>query len=86
MNNTIIIIPTVNEKKNIEILFNKLTETNMEFDLLFIDDNSNDGSQEVIKNLVKKNQNINYIFRPKKWVLVQLTEKVLSGLIKKIIK
>ena len=66
MNNTIIIIPTINEKKNIEILFNKLTETNIEFDLLFIDDNSNDGSQEVIKNLVKKNKNINYIFRPKK--------------------
>ena len=43
MNNTIIIIPTINEKKNIEILFNKLTETNIEFDLLFIDDNSNDG-------------------------------------------
>ena len=66
MNNTIIIIPTINEKKNIEILFNKLTEINIKFDLLFIDDNSNDGSQEVIKNLAKKNQNINYIFRPKK--------------------
>ena len=66
MNNTIIIIPTINEKENIEILFNKLTEINLEFDFLFIDDNSNDGSQEVIKNLVKKNQNINYIFRPKK--------------------
>ena len=66
MNNTIIIIPTLNERKNIEFLFNKLTETNLEFDLLFIDDNSNDGSQEVIKNLVKKNQNIHYIFRPKK--------------------
>ena len=66
MNNTIIIIPTINEKENIEILFNKLTEINIKFDLLFIDDNSNDGSQEVIKNLAKKNQNINYIFRPKK--------------------
>ena len=66
MNNTIIIIPIINEKENIEILFNKLTETNIEFDLLFIDDNSSDGSREIIKNLVKNNQNINYIFRPKK--------------------
>ena len=66
MNNTIIIIPTINEKKNIEILFNKLNEINIEFDLLFIDDNSNDGSQEIIKSLLKNNQNINCIFRPKK--------------------
>ena len=66
MNNIIIIIPTLNEKQNIEILFNKLTATKIICDLLFIDDHSIDGSQEVIKDLKKKNQNINYIFRPKK--------------------
>ena len=66
MNNIIIVIPTLNEKENIKILFNKLTATNIVFDLLFIDDNSSDGSQEIIKELKKKNQNINYIFRPKK--------------------
>ena len=66
MNNIIIVIPTLNEKENIKILFNKLTATNLVFDLLFIDDNSSDGSQEIIKDLVKKNQNIDCIFRPKK--------------------
>ena len=66
MNNIIIIVPTLNEKKNIEILFKKLTKINIAFDLLFIDDSSSDGSQEIIKDLAKKNQNINYIFRPKK--------------------
>jgi len=66
MSDIIIVVPTLNEKENIEILFNKLNETNIKFDLLFIDDNSSDGSQEVIKNLLKKNQNINCIFRPKK--------------------
>ena len=66
MSDIIIIVPTLNEKENIEILFNKLNETNIKFDLLFIDDNSKDGSQEEIKNLLKKNQNINCIFRPKK--------------------
>ena len=66
MNNIIIIVPILNEKENIDILFNKLTATNIVFDLLFIDDNSSDGSREVIKNLVKKNQNINCIFRPKR--------------------
>ena len=66
MNNIIIIVPILNEKKNIEILFNKLNTINIGFDLLFIDDNSNDGTQELIKDLVKKKQNINYIFRPKR--------------------
>ena len=66
MNDIIIIVPILNEKGNIEILFNKLTAINIRFDLLFIDDNSNDGSLEVIKNLLKKNQNINCIYRPKK--------------------
>ena len=66
MNNIIIIVPILNEKRNIEILFKKLNTINIGFDLLFIDDNSSDGSREIIKNLVKNNQNINYIFRPKK--------------------
>ena len=86
MNNIIIIIPTLNEKKNIKFLFDKLITTNIRFDLLFIDDNSSDGSQEEIKDLAKNNQNINYIFRPKKWVSAQLIKMVLFGLIKKIIK
>ena len=66
MNDIIIIVPTLNEKDNIEILFNKLNTTDIRFDLLFIDDNSSDGSQEVIKNILKRNQNVNCIFRPKK--------------------
>ena len=66
MENIIIIIPTLNEKENIKTLFNKLNTTNIKFDLLFVDDNSSDGSQEVIKNLLKKNQNVNCIFRPKR--------------------
>ncbi len=66
MNDVIIIVPTLNEKENINILINQLAATNIVFDLLFIDDNSNDGTQEAIKGLVKKKQNINYIFRPRK--------------------
>ena len=59
MNDIIIIVPTLNEKKNVEILFNQLVATNIVFDLLFIDDNSEDGTQEAIKDLAKKKQNIN---------------------------
>ena len=66
MNDIIIIVPTLNEKENIEILFNKLNTTNIKFDLLFIDDNSIDGTQDEIRELIKKNQNIYCIFRPKR--------------------
>ena len=38
----------------------------MNFDILFIDDNSIDGSQEIIKKLAKKSKKVRYIFRPKK--------------------
>ena len=64
MNTIVIIVPTLNEKENIKILFNKLTATKIRFDLLFVDDNSIDGSQQEIKELIKENQNINCIFRP----------------------
>ena len=66
MNDIIVIVPTLNEKNNIEDLVTKLNITGISFDLLFVDDNSIDGTQEVIKNMTKKYSNINYIFRPKK--------------------
>ena len=66
MRNILVIVPTLNEKNNIEDLVAKLNITGISFDLLFVDDNSIDGTQEVIKNMIKKYPNINYIFRPKK--------------------
>ena len=63
---TLIIVPTLNEQKNIPILYKKLNKTNLNFDLLFVDDHSTDGSQEIIKKLAKKNKKVKYIFRPKK--------------------
>ena len=63
---TLIIVPTLNEQKNIPTLYKKLNKTNINFDLLFVDDHSIDGSQEIIKKLAKKNKKVKYIFRPKK--------------------
>ena len=63
---TLIIVPTLNEQKNIPVLYKKLSKTNINFDLLFVDDHSIDGSQEIIKKLAKKNKKVKYIFRPKK--------------------
>ena len=62
----LIIIPTLNEKKNIKKLFFQIKKYKSNFDILFIDDNSTDGTREEIINFNKKFGNVKYIFRPKK--------------------
>ena len=62
----LIIIPTLNENKNIRIIHKKIIKIFAAANILFIDDNSTDGSKKEIIELRKKNKKINYIFRPKK--------------------
>ena len=62
----IVIIPTLNENKNINILVSKILKIDQSLDLLFIDDNSTDGTKQKIIRLSKKNKNIKYVFRKKK--------------------
>jgi len=62
----LLVIPTLNEFGNIQKIYKKIQSTNKKINVLFIDDNSTDGSKEIIVNLKKKNKRINYIFRKKK--------------------
>ena len=62
----LLIIPTLNEKKNISKLYNGIKKNNILLDILFIDDNSSDGTRSEILKLKSKDKKINYIFRPKK--------------------
>ena len=62
----LIVIPTLNEHKNIGIIQKKITNLYRNANILFIDDNSNDGSKKEIIDLSKKNKRISYIFREKK--------------------
>ncbi len=62
----LLIIPTLNEKKNILRLFKKLQKINCKLDILFIDDNSSDGTKKEILKFTKIDKSISYIFRPKK--------------------
>ena len=66
MNNLIVVIPTLNEEKNIPIIINKVFRVNKRYNILFIDDGSTDKSQLLIKKYKKKYKNINYIFRKNK--------------------
>ena len=62
----LLIIPTLNERKNITLLFKKIKKIDSKINILFVDDNSTDGTREEILHLKKKNKSIFYIFRPKK--------------------
>jgi dolichol-phosphate mannosyltransferase len=49
---TIVIIPTYNETENVEAISRAVMSLNPNFDILFIDDNSPDGTAEKVKSLM----------------------------------
>ena len=51
----LIVIPTLNEEKNISIIYNKIFKLYKNAHILFVDDNSVDGSRKEIIDLRKKN-------------------------------
>ena len=55
---TLVIIPVLNEVKNIKPIVNKLKKNN-KFDILFIDDNSKDGT---VQNILKEKKDTKDIF------------------------
>ena len=54
VSDSIVIIPTYNEKENIERMIRKVFSLEKEFHLLIVDDGSPDGTGEIIKNLQKE--------------------------------
>ena len=60
----LIITPTYNERKNIEIFINQVVDINPEFHLLVIDDNSPDKTAEIVVKMQLSNPNISLINRP----------------------
>ena len=61
-----IIIPTYNEKDNIPILLHRIEALGMNNEIIVVDDNSNDGTAEVVQRLSSKYHNIHLIERPEK--------------------
>ncbi len=54
MSDSIVIIPTYNEIENIEKMVQSVMELNQAFDILFIDDNSPDGTANKIEKEIEK--------------------------------
>jgi len=60
---SLIIIPTYNEKQNIEFLVNSLLSLGKNLYVLIIDDNSPDGTSEIANQLKKKYQEVHVLHR-----------------------
>ncbi len=64
MNDRLVIIPTYNEKENIENIVRYVFSLNPVFDILIIEDNSPDGTAAIVKELQKEFSNL-YLIEPK---------------------
>ena len=60
---TLIISPTYNEKENILELLRQIWQVNPEYDILIIDDNSPDGTGDIVKKKMKDHSNLHIIER-----------------------
>ncbi|MFD1292958.1 polyprenol monophosphomannose synthase [Lutibacter holmesii] len=58
MSNTLVIIPTYNEKENIEAIIKAVFSQEKQFDILVVDDNSPDGTVRIVENLQQKFPNL----------------------------
>ncbi len=56
MSKNVVVIPTFNEKENIEAIISEVIRLDPEFDVLIVDDNSPDGTADIVKNIISKNQ------------------------------
>lgn len=53
LNNAIVIIPTYNEQENITLILDAIMSLPKDFDILIVDDNSPDGTADIVKDLQK---------------------------------
>lgn len=62
----LVVIPTYNEKENINLLIPELMKLKNQFDVLFVDDSSPDGTADLIKEIAHNNHRIHLLLRQKK--------------------
>jgi dolichol-phosphate mannosyltransferase len=62
----IVIVPTYNEAENIANLINKIFSVDSNLNILVIDDNSPDGTAEIVKRISEKDPRVHLIKRPGK--------------------
>ena len=66
MHSSLVIIPTYNERLNIEDLIQRIFALEIPFDVLVVDDDSPDGTSELVQRLQKQFAQLNLITRKNK--------------------
>ena len=66
MEKNLVIIPTYNEKENIENVTNRVLALKTPFDILVVDDSSPDGTGQIVENLQKTNPQLHLEIRKEK--------------------
>jgi dolichol-phosphate mannosyltransferase len=64
-NKILVILPTYNEKENIDTIIDQILSME-EFSVLIVDDNSPDGTAQIVKNIMVENREVFLIERPQK--------------------
>ena len=54
MADSVVIIPTYNEKENIENIIRKVFSLEKAFDILIVEDNSPDGTADIVKRMMQE--------------------------------
>ena len=62
----LLILPTINEKDNLEILVPRILNLELDIEILIVDDGSTDGSLEFLRSLQTQNVKIQFICRTKR--------------------
>jgi len=61
--NVLVFIPTYNELENVERLFREITALGLGLDILFMDDNSPDGTGQILDDLARQNRHLIVLHR-----------------------
>lgn len=63
---SLIIVPTYNERENVERLVGALFDLDREIEILIVDDNSPDGTGDIADRLAARDQRVHVLHRPRK--------------------
>ena len=63
MSNALVVIPTYNEIENLELLLREIISLQQDFDVLVVDDNSPDGTSDVVEKLIEEYPNTLFLLK-----------------------
>ena len=66
MSKNLVIIPTYNESDNIKQIIDLISKLDIALDILVVDDNSPDGTAEIVNNIIKNDLNVYLLNQDKK--------------------